>query len=250
MSAKSVIKSRDLTVFPHPFSAAYWKMAARELSDLRTLIFAALIIAIRVALKQLFIPVGESLSIYVGFLFTAVGGSIYGPIVALIVGTITDLLGFVVAPNGAFNPLFTLVEVLATFLYALILYRQKITFWRLFLSKLSVNVLSNICLQSAVMAILYGKAFIAYVIPRVLKNIVMLPFEVFLLSVLFGALIYPLIRLHMYHPSQNALVMKPSSYVILGVVAVVLLAAAIIGVANYDTYNTAFKAWMNSLFQS
>ena len=34
---------RDLTVFPHPFSAAYWKMAAKEVTDLRTLICRCLL---------------------------------------------------------------------------------------------------------------------------------------------------------------------------------------------------------------
>ncbi|MBE6560478.1 MAG: folate family ECF transporter S component [Ruminococcaceae bacterium] len=239
---------RDLTVFPHPFSLGYWKMAARELTDLRTLIFAALIIAIRVALKQVFIPVGESLSIYIGFIFTAVGGSVYGPVMALIVGTITDLLGFVVAPTGPFNPMFTLVEVLSTFLYALVLYRQKITFSRILLSKLSVNVLANMLLQSWVMSTLYGKAFYVYVVPRIIKNIVMLPFEVIILSVLFGALIVPMIRLRMYNSTQNALVLRTSSYIILGIVAVVLLVLAIVVAMDYNTYKDAFKAFMDSLF--
>jgi len=219
--------ARDLTVFSHPFSAGYWKMAAKELTDLRTLIFAALIIAIRVALKQLFIPVGENLSIYIGFIFTAVGGSIYGPVMALIVGTITDLLGFVVAPTGAFNPLFTLVEVLSTFLYALVLYRRKITFGRLLLAKLSVNVLANIILQSSIMAIVYGKAFYVYVVPRILKNIVMLPFEVLILAVVFGALIHPMIRLKLYSPQQNTLKMTKISYIILVVLTVILLIVAL-----------------------
>lgn len=230
---------RDLTVFPHPFSAAYWKMAARELADLRTLIFAALIIAIRVALKQLFIPVGESLSIYIGFIFTAVGGSIYGPVMALIVGTITDLLGFVVAPTGPFNPLFTLVEVLSTFLYAIVLYRRKITFGRLLLAKLSVNVLANILLQSSIMAIVYGKAFYVYVVPRILKNIVMLPFEVLVLTVVLGALIPPMIRLGLYSREQGTLEMKKTSYLILVVLTVILLLIALMAaiVTSIDSQN-------------
>lgn len=240
--------ARDLSVFPHPFTPGYWKAAAKELTDLRTLIFAALIIAIRVVLKQAFIPVGEHLSIYFGFMFAAVGGSIYGPVMALIVGTITDLLGFVVAPTGAFNPIFTLVEVLSTFLYALVLYRQKITFGHIFLAKLSVNVLANMMLQSWAMSFVYGKAFYVYVVPRILKNIVLLPFEVIILSVIFGALIVPLVRLHMYHPSQNALVMKKSSYVILGLVSVLMLAVAIVAAIYYAEVKDAFKAFMDSLF--
>lgn len=240
---------RDLSVFPHPFSVGYWRAACREIKNLRTLLFAAIIIAIRVCLKEVFIPVGEQLSIYIGFLFTAVGGSVYGPVLALLVGTITDLLGFIVAPNGAFHPLFTLVEVLATFLYALCFYRQKITFGRILLSKASVNLFANILLQSSVMAILYGKALYVYVLPRILKNIVMLPFEVLILTVLFGALIQPMIRLKIYHPTQNALVLKKSSYLVLAVVTVIVLISAIFIVWNYDICKTAFVSFFSAFFE-
>ena len=146
------------------------------------------------------------------------------------------------------NKGFTLVEVLSTFLYALILYRQKITFGHIFLAKLSVNVLANMGLQSWVMSVVYGKAFYVYVVPRIIKNIVLLPFEVIILSVIFGALILPLVRLHVYHPTQNALVMKKSSYIILGAVAVVMLILAIIAAVNYEAVKDAFKAFMDSIF--
>lgn len=235
-------------MYPHPFCFAYWRDAVLELKNLRTLIIAALIIAIRVALKQAFIPVGDSLSIYIGFIFTAVGGSLYGPVIALLAGTITDLLGFVVAPNGAFNPLFTLIEVFTTFLYALILYRQKITFGRILLAKLSVNVLGNIVANSLVMALLYGKGIYYYLVPRILKNIVMLPFEVVILAVIFGALVHPMVRIGLYGPKQNALVMKKYQYILLAAVTVVVLIAAVAVALNYEVCKDAFKAFFDSIF--
>jgi len=241
-------KENPLDIYPHPFCAAYWRDAVLELKNLRTLIFAALIIAIRVVLKQAFIPVGDQLSIYVGFIFTAVGGSIYGPVVALLVGTITDLLGFVVAPTGGFNPLFTLIEMFTTFLYALILYRQKITFGRILLAKLSVNVLGNIVANSLVMALLYGKGIYYYLVPRILKNIVLLPFEAVILTVVFGALVRPMIRLGLYGPKQDMPKLKKSSYIILAIVTVLVLIAAIFVALNYKECKDAFKAFFDSIF--
>lgn len=44
------------TLYPHPFSKAYWKDAAGELKDTRVLVFAALMIALRVAMKLVAIP--------------------------------------------------------------------------------------------------------------------------------------------------------------------------------------------------
>ena len=43
------------TLYSHPFSKAYWRDAAAELKDTHMLVFAALMIALRLVMKQLFI---------------------------------------------------------------------------------------------------------------------------------------------------------------------------------------------------
>ena len=240
-------RTRDARVFSSPFCAGYWKCAAAELKDLRVLIFAALIIAIRVALKSVYIPVGENVNIYVGFIFTALGGSVYGPVVALIVGMITDLLGVAFFPVGPFHPAWTLLEMFTTFLYALGLYRQKITFGRIFLTKFSVNFLGNILGESALMAALYGKGIFAYLAIRVLKNVIMLPFEVIILSLIFGALMIPLTRLKIYAPQQNALKLSWKHYVILGVITAVAVLLSVFALLNYETCKETLKTFFASL---
>ena len=77
------------------------------------------------------------------------------------------------------------------------------------------------------MSILYGKAFYVYVVPRILKNIVMLPFEVLVLAVIFGALLRPMVRLGLYSQKQNTLEMTKTSYLILVVLTVILLIIAL-----------------------
>ena len=53
---------KSTALYPHPFSAAYWRDAAAELKDIRMLVVTALMIALRVALKPLAIPLGPQLS--------------------------------------------------------------------------------------------------------------------------------------------------------------------------------------------
>ena len=63
-------KSRAL--YTTPFCKAYWRDAAAELKDLRMLVFAALIVALRVALKTVVrIPLAPSLDITPAFLANA-----------------------------------------------------------------------------------------------------------------------------------------------------------------------------------
>ncbi|MBQ8747298.1 MAG: folate family ECF transporter S component [Clostridia bacterium] len=237
----------EKTIYRTPFSLNFWRQAASEVKNLRALTFAAIIIAIRVALKNVFIPVGEDISIYIGFVFTAVGGALYGPVMALLVGTATDLLGFFVAggaAKGAFNPWFVLVEVLATFLYALCFYRQRITFGRILLSKALVNVLANIVMQSFAMSMTYGKAIYIYMIPRVLKNVIMLPVEVLVLAVIFGAILPSMVSMKLLPHEQNKLKLRVSSYVILGVVTLFFVVGAIFAALHYDALLAAFKAFL------
>ena len=49
--------NKSTALYANPFSKAYWKDAAAELKDTRMLVFAALMIALRVALKSLGIPI-------------------------------------------------------------------------------------------------------------------------------------------------------------------------------------------------
>ena len=51
---------KSTAVYKHPFCKGYWRDAAAELKDTRMLVFAALIVALRVALKTLVkIPLGQ-----------------------------------------------------------------------------------------------------------------------------------------------------------------------------------------------
>ncbi len=238
----------ERTLFRSPLSLGYWKAAAGEVKNLRALLLAALIVAIRVALKRAYIPVGDHLNVSIGFLFTAVGGTVYGPILGFLAGIVSDLLGFVVAPNGSFNPVYTLIEALSGGLYALLLYRQRVTFLRLMATKASVNLVINILCNSIANGLIVGRGVYYYMIPSILKNTVLLPFEVLLLSVVFGALMHPLVSLKLLSPEQNALKMRKSSYILLGIVMVAVLAGGILVAINYPEVKAAFKGFFDALF--
>ena len=64
-----------------PFRLEYWRQALQETRSLRSLVIAALLSAISIAMGALFIPVGESLRVYFSFIPRALLGMICGPIV-------------------------------------------------------------------------------------------------------------------------------------------------------------------------
>ena len=54
---------KSTALYPHPFSKAYWHDAAAELKDTHMLVFAALMIALRLVMKQVSIPITPFLRI-------------------------------------------------------------------------------------------------------------------------------------------------------------------------------------------
>lgn len=186
-----------MQTFRTPFSRAYWHQATLELKDLRMLLFAALITAIRIALKSLRIPIMENLYITIGFLPNALGSMIYGPVLGLLTGLVSDTLGALLFPIGAYFPPFALVEMTGSLLFALFLYRAPVRIWRVAASKLSVNVLCNILMTPIILSWMQGSAAALYSLPRIAKNVLLLPLETVLLVLLIDAMLPFLRRLRL-----------------------------------------------------
>ena len=182
-------------MYPPPFSADYWRAAARELKDLRRLIFAALMIAMCVVLSRIpSVPLFGGAKITWGFLARSVCALVCGPVLGVVFGFAEDILSFFLTGGGGypFFPGYTLTTMLGVLTYALFFYRAKVTITRIFLAKLLTNI-QNVVLGALWMAILSGKAWYVTASASALKNLIMLPVQTLLLVVLFGALL-PILR--------------------------------------------------------
>lgn len=185
-------------------SAAYWRAALAELRNLRSLIFAALIVALSIVISTFFIPVSDNLRIYFKFLATAVGGAVYGPVVAVLVGAASDTLGMFLHPSGPYFPGYLLSEVLGNVIFALLLYRKQISVLRLTLARGLIDFGVNVALGSLWSAMLYSKGYIFYLSKSLVKNgLLWLP-EAALLVLLFSMLLPVLTRLRVIPPQEKA----------------------------------------------
>ena len=183
------------TMFKTPFSAAYWRCAAEDFRSLRSLVFAALMIAACIVLSKFSIPIYAGLKISFGFLARALCALVCGPVTALVFGAAEDTLSFFLSSSGdPYFPGYMLTTMLGTFIYALFLYRTRVTVLRIFLAKLCTNIM-NVFLGSLWSAILYGKGYLYYMTNSMIKNILMLPVQTLMLVVLFGALVPVLYRM-------------------------------------------------------
>ena len=178
---------KSTALYPHPFSRAYWRDAAAELKDTKMLVVTALMIALRVALKPLAIPLGPQLSIQTAMLATALGAMIFGPVVAIPAAMISDTVGFMIYPTGDYFLPFMLTEIASTMFYALFLYRAKATPTRVMLARFCICFFVNVILQQFIYAWWYvyignpdkakDQILGIMTVARIFKNLAMFPIE-------------------------------------------------------------------------
>ncbi len=183
---------RSTAMYTTPFCAGYWRDAASELKNTKMLVFAALIIALRVALKTLVkIPLAPNLDITPAFLANALGAMVYGPVVGALGAIISDVLGVMLRGDTYFAP-YVLTEIAGSVIFALFFYRQKITPTRVILSRFTICLCVNILLQTPIdilfQIVMYGKSSYALTLPRIFKNLFMFPIESVVLTVFLRAM--------------------------------------------------------------
>ncbi len=180
-------------LYPHPFSKAYWRDAASELKKTKMLTVAAMMIALRVVLKLVSIPIAPGLNVNTAFFANALGAMIFGPVMAAICAVITDVLGYLVKPEGVYFIPFILTEVAGSVIFALFLYRAKVNPVRVMLSRFCICFFVNVVLQTPIYIWYYalymgGKTY-ALTIPGIIKNLFMFPIESVVLTIFLGAIV-------------------------------------------------------------
>ncbi len=190
---------QNQTLFPHPFSKAYWRAAAAELKSTKMLVITALLIALRVALKPLAIPLGNpQLTIQTAMLATALGAMIFGPVVAIPAAVISDTIGFMLFPNGDYFLPFVLTEIASTLVYALCLYRSKVSATRVILARFLICFVVNMLLQTVIIAWQYtymgnpegakDQLLGIFTVTRLFKNLFFFPLESVVMTLFLKAL--------------------------------------------------------------
>lgn len=239
-------KEKNRTLYSHPFSKAYWRDAAAELKSTKTLVIAALLIALRVALKTIVIPLAPNLNINVAApLINALGAMIFGPVVAAAAALVSDTLGCIIFPQGPYFFPCAFVEVAGSVLFALFFYRTKMRPTRVILARFCMDLFVNIILNSAVMfwyfQVFYQKSYVEMLLPAIIKNLCMFPIEAFVLTLFLSVIIPVTYKLGLTHdPSadKNSMKFTAKQFVLL----LTLFAVGVGGLLTYLNYHYQTKS--------
>ena len=178
-----------------------FKDSALELKSTRNLVLCALMAALSIVLMS-------TTSFYItphikiGFsgLPNRLVDFMFGPVVGSIFGGIMDVLKFLIKPDGGFFFGYTLTAILGGFIYGLFYYRLQIkkpletnakgarlvlcwikanlaSILLIFIANALVKILCNIGLNTLWSSMTTGKAFLAILPTRVIKNLIQIPVD-------------------------------------------------------------------------
>ena len=156
-----------------------FKSAKKELYKVSALVGSAMLIALDLLLNSFRIVVSNLLEISFSFVALAVCAMQYGPILGMLVGAITDVLGHFLRSSGAFFPGFTINAILSGLIYGCFFYQKEVTWKRVILCRLLIMVLINLILTPIWLHMMYGSALLTSI--RIIKNIILFPIDSILL---------------------------------------------------------------------
>ncbi len=157
------------------------KSSAEELRSLRAISECGILIAMYVAVNTLSVYVTPTLKLTFSYLIFGIIGWRFGVVTGALAGGLCDITSYIVYSTGALHLGFTLSAALTCTVFGAFLYRQKISLWRVAVSRILINILINIALNTFWLSNLYGKAYIVLLGERLVKNILLLPVEITLL---------------------------------------------------------------------
>lgn len=125
----------------------------------------------------------------------ALAAMLYGPVCAGIVGGLSDIIGFMMAPMGAYIPGFTISMILIGFVYGIALYGEKPSLSRIAVCQLIISLFISTLLGSLWFVLFYGFQPLHALAVRGVKELVMYPVNAALLFVIGKALLPQVERL-------------------------------------------------------
>lgn len=152
----------------------------QELRNLRSMVMAAMLLAIAVVLGFFTLQLTEFIKIGFAYIANEFAGMMFGPVVGSLIGALADILKYMVNPTGPFFPGFTISGFLGGLIYGIVLYKKPFSVKRVIVANTLVTVLVNLLLNTYWLTLLYGNAYMALLPARIVKQLVMLPIEVIL----------------------------------------------------------------------
>lgn len=154
----------------------------------RTMAVLGILVALEVVIAQYgtFRPT-QSLKLSLDFAPIVLAGALFGPLPAMIIGILADILGAFLFPVGPYFPGFTVTAALTGLLYGAALHDRE-TWPRILLAVGVQQWIISLWINSFWLKLLYGMPYLPTVLGRVLQCAILTAVQLVLIPVLLRAL--------------------------------------------------------------
>ncbi len=150
--------------------------------QIRKIAVLSLMIAIIVIFSHFIAIETEVMKFSFTFIPEAILGALFGPLWSMIAAVIADFLGMWLAPKASFFFGFTLNAAITGLIYGYFC-RKRPTDWKfLLMAVLSNAIIVHLMLTPLWLHLMYGLPFWAQIAPRLLKEMISIPLQVFILT--------------------------------------------------------------------
>jgi ECF transporter S component (folate family) len=157
-------------------------MNAKSIKDIRTITGVAMFCAVYVVLSSFNIYITPMLRITFGYLAVAASCYFFGIAPNLIAAFITDFLGWVIHPEGAYFFGYAVNAMFQALVYGWFFYRKETISWKSVITARALVVLvNNLILNPLWLSIMYGDSWFVLMSGRIVKNLVCFPIDCILL---------------------------------------------------------------------
>lgn len=155
----------------------------------KRLCILSLLLAVNVAISSIYIPITPDLHVEFTFIIIMYIAANFSLPECITFAVLEDLITYFLFQSSQwpFFPGYTISAVVGIIIYFVFLHK-KVSILNVAISKTLVNILINVGLGSLWNAMMYSKAFIYYAGISIIKNLVLLPFEIIAFFLIFKAL--------------------------------------------------------------
>lgn len=173
--------------------------SAKELGTLHTVVFCGLMGGLSIILTMVAsVKMGPYINIGFSWIPNRIVDFMFGPIVGMIYGGAMDIVKWMAKPDGDFMIIYTFVPMLTGIIVGTLLYKKPVSLVRIIIVQIIIKIFINAGLNTYLMSVTGGKAFMELLPLRLLKNVIMIPIDSMILFVVLTTVAGILPKLGLY----------------------------------------------------
>ncbi len=153
-------------------------------NSVQRLAHLALLIALQIILSRFLSINTPIVRIGFGFVPIVLCAILYGPVWAGVVGGLSDFLGAILFPSGAYFIGFTISAILTGVIYGLFLYKHTATPVRILGAVATDSICISLGLSTLWLAYIMNSPYLTILVPRIAQNVILIPIEFVLIGLM------------------------------------------------------------------